>query len=101
MYADDVSLLLKHKITSNLEIEPFLKLIRVYQYLNNNNLHVNPDKTTCLHFSSHKITSSDPIIVMIDFELSFSSDSKYLGLTCHGQSTSMCFEKKYHHYLKI
>jgi hypothetical protein len=80
MYADDIALLLKKETMPDLETDSFIKLSKLYQYLNSNNLHVNPEKTTGLVFSSRGHNSNEPMILMNDFELPLSSETKYLGL---------------------
>lgn len=80
VYADDVSLLFKSRSWSDLEIDSFLQLTTLYQYLNSNNLHVNPDKTSCLQFSKNNSFETNPFILMDGYELPFRSEIKYLGL---------------------
>lgn len=80
MYADDIALLFQGKSLENLEINCFLQLTKLFQYLNNNNLHVNPSKSKSISFSNHFSIDENPSIVMNEFELPLESDCKYLGL---------------------
>ena len=69
MYADDIALIFKNNLIPDLKVDSFLKLTNLYQFLNSNNLHVNPNKSSCLLFSTRNNFIEGPLIIMIDFEL--------------------------------
>lgn len=80
MYADDVSLIFENRTLNDLEIDSFLKLTNLFQYFNNNNLHVNANKSNCINFSKSNQSDQNVNILMNDFEITCESEAKYLGL---------------------
>lgn len=80
IYADDISLIFKRKLLSDLEVECYCQLSNLFQYLNSNNLHVNPSKTKCLYIKSNRNLENQPSIFMNDFELQLEDHCKYLGV---------------------
>jgi hypothetical protein len=80
MYADDIALLFQDKSMENLEINCYLQLTQLYQYLNSNNLHVSPNKSKAIYFSNSGALDTGPLILMNDFELPLETSCKYLGL---------------------
>lgn len=47
MYAEEIYVLFKNKSASNMEINRFVQLTQLYQYLNINNLHGDETKKFC------------------------------------------------------
>ena len=80
MYADDISILFKNNSMENLEIDSYLKLTNLYQYLNSNNLHVNSNKTMCIHFSTLRNDEKNPLVYINDDALPCDNECKFLGL---------------------
>lgn len=81
MYADDMAVLFKNNVLTDLERDSYIQLTNLFQYLNINNLHVNPSKSSCIYFSNSAQIDDHPIIIMNDFELPFQTKTRYLGLT--------------------
>lgn len=75
MYADDTTLLLNDKTTNDLAVNAYITLNTAYQYCHNNDLVVNPTKTSQVGFG-HR-TEEVPQIPDVTME----SQVKFLGIT--------------------
>lgn len=79
MYADDTTLILKHKLEDQLDINTFIALNTVKQYCHENDLVLNEKKTVQITFSTRpKLSIGLP-------ELEDKDTTKYLGITLDGK----------------
>uniref|UniRef100_A0A1B6LNL1 Reverse transcriptase domain-containing protein n=2 Tax=Cicadellinae TaxID=33370 RepID=A0A1B6LNL1_9HEMI len=81
MYADDTTLLLKNDSAEELYSNSIRSLKRAITYSKLNDLAINPDKTTQVHFSRKKVVpASIP-------NISVANQIKFLGVTLDGRLT--------------
>lgn len=84
LFADDTALVASDPVRPELEIKAFMEGSSVLQWLKDNYLHLNTGKTKLIEFCIRENSSneSDSLAFLLDeFEINFSSEVCYLGIT--------------------